>query len=55
MSKQKIKFVLSAILVLVVLTLGLMFVRGDEDSWLCQNGQWVAHGNPANPPVGECK
>lgn len=55
MSKQQIKFVLSAFLVVVVISIGLMFVRGSEDTWLCQNGQWVAHGNPANPPVGECK
>ncbi|HUW21435.1 MAG TPA: hypothetical protein VMW41_02080 [Candidatus Bathyarchaeia archaeon] len=23
---------------------------GPEDTWLCQNGQWIKHGNPAKPP-----
>jgi hypothetical protein len=26
-----------------------------EDTWLCQNGQWVKHGNPSAPmPLGKC-
>ncbi len=49
----------------VVLILGLIlvigalfiFLRGDEDTWICQNGQWVAHGHPNAPqpskPCGE--
>jgi hypothetical protein len=51
--------VLSAIL--IVLLVGgtiLLFVRflgGDEDTWLCENKQWVKHGNPSAPmPVGGC-
>lgn len=28
----------------------------DEDTWLCQNGQWVKHGNPSTPkPTLECR
>lgn len=30
---------------------GLVFIRvyfgGSEDAWLCENGEWVAHGKPA--------
>lgn len=34
----------------------LMFLRGDEDTWLCQNGQWVKHGQPSAPqPTSQCQ
>lgn len=23
------------------------FLGGDEDTWICQKGEWVKHGNPA--------
>lgn len=27
-----------------------------EDTWVCDEGQWVKHGNPAaSMPDGECK
>lgn len=26
----------------------LIFLRGNEDTWLCQNGEWVKHGNPSS-------
>lgn len=30
-------------------------LRGAEDNWLCQNGQWVKHGNPSAPaPTTGC-
>lgn len=33
-----------------IILAGVLFVvRGDEDTWLCQNGQWVKHGNPTAP------
>jgi len=32
-----------------------IFFGGDEDTWLCQNGEWVKHGNPSNPaPIEGC-
>lgn len=46
--KRLIWKVVVAILVLVV---GWLLIRsligGREDTWLCQGGQWVKHGNPA--------
>ena len=28
----------------------------EENSWLCENGEWVKQGNPSIPaPTGECK
>lgn len=33
----------------------LLFVRGNEDTWLCARGSWVKHGNPNTPkPTGDC-
>jgi len=33
---------------------GIRFFSG-EDDWICQNGEWVKHGNPsAEKPVGNC-
>ncbi len=42
--------------VIIILAAGaLLFLRGDEDTWLCQNGQWVKHGNPSAPmPTSGC-
>ncbi len=43
----------------VIVALGLagrFFLGGDEDTWLCQNGQWVRHGQPNYPaPVTGCE
>jgi putative hemolysin len=44
--------------VVVLAVVGVLFVvrlfSGNEDTWLCQNGQWVKHGNPsaAMPSTG---
>lgn len=43
-----------------ILVLGIVAVVGrlasGEDNWICQNGQWVKHGNPAAPkPSTPCK
>ena len=33
-----------------IILAGVLFVlRGDEDTWFCQNNQWVKHGNPSAP------
>ena len=35
------------IVVIFVIVLAIRLFSGDEDTWLCQNGQWVKHGNPS--------
>ncbi len=39
------------IFLVVVLTLGVLatrlFLGGNEDDWICENGQWVQHGHPS--------
>lgn len=40
---------------MIIAVLGLRFLSGPEDTWLCQNGQWVKHGQPSAPkPASPC-
>ena len=53
----KIKGRMLIIIAIAVLAIGVLLVllRGSEDLWLCQNGQWVKHGNPsAQKPTSGC-
>jgi hypothetical protein len=49
----------TVLLALVVFVAVIMFEStsfGDGDQWLCQNGNWVAKGNPKDPkPIFDCK
>lgn len=38
------------ILIIAIIILGGLFflLRGNEDSWLCIDGQWIKHGNPSS-------
>ncbi|MFA6993260.1 MAG: GerMN domain-containing protein [Patescibacteria group bacterium] len=47
-------FLLTALLLALILGLRLVF-GGPEDGWLCQDGNWVKHGNPSAPaPTSGC-
>lgn len=49
------KIFIPFIIIIVVLSAVFLFLRGDEDAWLCQNGAWVKHGNPIAPmPTSGC-
>jgi hypothetical protein len=51
------KFLLITLAVILFIMLGaiLVFMRGDEDTWLCQNDRWIKHGNPSAPmPASGC-
>lgn len=49
------KFLFLILLCFILLIVALVFIRGDEDTWLCQNNQWVKHGNPSVPmPTDGC-
>jgi spore germination protein GerM len=53
------KTILILILAISVLGLIVLFLRfgigGNEDAWICQNGQWIKHGAPAaERPDGGC-
>jgi len=35
--------------------IAIVILRGPEDGWICDSGQWVKHGVPSAPmPEGEC-
>lgn len=44
-------FIVGAVLVLIFVAIVAIrfFLGGDEDTWICQNGVWVKHGNPSQP------
>lgn len=49
-TKKCISILLILTAVLVIAIVFLRFVKGGpEDSWICENEQWVKHGNPALP------
>ncbi len=57
MSSKKITVTVITIITLVFTV--ILFLRftigGPEDNWLCQNGQWIKHGNPsAEKPTSGC-
>jgi hypothetical protein len=49
------KLILLGVLVIVLIGLAVVIIRisSPEDTWLCQNGQWVKHGQPQLPPPTE--
>jgi len=45
-----------AIIVIIVLVFFAIRFLSPEDTWLCQNGQWIQHGNPSLPqPTTGCR
>jgi hypothetical protein len=50
MKTKKILIILGIFLLLV---LAIVLVRGNEDSWICKNGEWVRHGNPKSAMPSE--
>jgi len=55
---RKILIALTILIILIGVLFGLRFlIGGPEDTWICENGKWVKHGNPSSPmptePCGE--
>ena len=51
------KKILLIILTLIILGGVLFFVRGSEDTWICdtEKGKWIKHGVPSAPiPTKPC-
>ena len=48
------------VIFLIIILVGLAFVLAvrffsGEDNWICENGQWIKHGNPSVPmPKAKC-
>lgn len=52
MDKKYIVIILAALSFCVFL---FLYLRGQEDVWLCVDGEWQKHGNPASAPQGLCQ
>ena len=49
-----VKRILVAVVILLLAVIAIRLISG-EDNWVCQNGEWVKHGNPSSPqPTGTC-
>src|SRR3989344_213932 len=52
---KKKDIVLLSVGILVAVGALLFVIKGDEDAWLCIDGNWVAHGTPRTErPVSAC-
>lgn len=50
---------LRVVVISAVVIIAVAILRGSEDRWVCDGGQWVRHGVPSAPmptePCGEAK
>ena len=55
--KSKLSIIFTFLLLVLLIIFILRFVvGGDEDTWICEKGVWVKHGNPsAEMPQADCK
>ncbi len=58
--KKNIIIIVLSLFIITAGILALRFLFGEnEDAWICENGEWVKHGNPSaekpNMPCGEDK
>jgi len=54
-----VKKILIILFILFLIGFSFLVLRfvigGDEDTWICENGQWVKHGNPSRAkPLETC-
>jgi len=55
LEKKSIYVLVGVLLILLLAVVGLRLLSG-EDSWICENGQWIEHGHPDFPaPAVECE
>src|SRR3989339_374420 len=51
----KNKIIVVALIAFLIILAALIFARGQEDTWLCENGRWIKHGQPtAAEPTEAC-
>ena len=53
------KLIIAVFIAIFLLLSSLLFVRfflgGNEDTWICQDNEWIKHGNPQAPkPESGC-
>jgi len=55
MLKTILKF-FAVIIIALFVVFGFIRLLGNEDDWICQNGEWIKHGAPsAGPPNKKCE
>ena len=55
-SDKKLIYTVAVLILFLVMAVMTVRVFSGEDNWLCQNGQWIKHGQPDWPaPTAECK
>ncbi len=48
------KKIILIVAIIILVIIGIRFLS-NEDTWICQNGQWVKHGNPKSAmPISFC-
>ena len=49
------KSVIISLVILVLAVIAFLRFSSSEDTWLCENGEWIKHGNPSEAqPVTSC-
>jgi uncharacterized membrane protein len=55
-TKNKTKFIVFAFILAIFLSIFTLRLFSGEDNWVCQNGQWIKHGQPDfSAPTVLCK
>lgn len=53
---KKLIYTIVVLIVFLIMFVFTMRVISGEDAWICQNGEWIKHGQPSYPaPTAECK
>lgn len=52
-NKKALTIMIAVIAILALWFFIRFFIGGPEDTWICQNGEWVKHGNPSAPMPAE--
>jgi uncharacterized membrane protein len=54
-AKNKLLYIILGIGLIFAFTIAGLRLFGGEDTWICQDGQWVMHGHPSIPmPTIKC-
>ncbi len=55
-TRDKNKFIIFVIILLILVSIFTLRFFSGEDNWICQNSQWIKHGNPSfDAPKSICK
>src|SRR4030042_3821364 len=55
MNQKTLLIIVGVIIILGIIVLGIRFLSGPEDNWICVNGEWIKHGQPeSSMPTTPC-